>query len=324
MRQGGAVTGVTLAGPDGPQSVRAGKGVVIATGGFSHDAGRRARYQPPGAGPLSATCPTAAGDGIRLGLDAGAAMAEGNTNHFFWVPASRYRRRDGSACAFPHTVTDRAKPGLIAVNRRGRRFVNEAVSYHEFVLAMLRPGNDGPSVPAWLVCDRDFLWRYGLGAVRPFALSLAWPKSSGYLIEAPDLRALAARTGIDADGLEATVAGFNRDAARGEDPAFGRGGDAYQRHLGDARVAPNPCVRPLLRPPFYAVQVEPADLGTATGLAVDACARVLDAEGVAVPGLYACGNDMASVMNGAYPGPGITLGPALTFGYLAARTIAGT
>lgn len=321
VRRGRAVAGVTLDTAGGVQTILVRKGVVIATGGFSHDTALRARFQPQAAAPLSATCPAATGDGIRLALAVDAALDTGNLQHFFWVPASRYRRPDGSDCIYPHTVADRAKPGLIAVNRHGRRFVNEAVSYHEFVLAMLR-GADAPSVPAWLICDRDFLWRYGLGAVRPFRLSLRQPIGSGYLVRADSPRALGAALGIDAEGLAATVADFNNAAERGEDPAFGRGGDAYQRHLGDALVTPNPCVRRIRRPPFYAVRVEPADLGTATGLRVDARARVLDAQDAPVPGLYACGNDMGSIMAGAYPGPGITLGPALTFGYLAARTIA--
>jgi succinate dehydrogenase/fumarate reductase flavoprotein subunit len=320
--EGGAVVGVRLDG--GAGVVRARKGVVVATGGFSHDPSLRARFQPDAAPALSATCATASGDGIRAAVAAGAALEARNANHFFWVPASRYRRRDGTDCIYPHTVTDRGKPGVIAVNSRGRRFVNEAVSYHEFVTAMLRPGNDGPAVPAWLICDRTFLWRYGLGAVRPMALSLSWPKSSGYLVEAPSIAALAACLGIDAAALTATVERFNRDAEHGEDSEFHRGADAYQRHLGDATVTPNPCVRSIRRAPFYAVRVEPADLGTATGLAVDAAARVLDAGGAPIPGLYACGNDMASIMNGAYPGPGITLGPALTFGYLAGRSLAAT
>lgn len=322
VRQDGIITGVTFATEAGSETVGVRQGVVIATGGFSHDTALRARFQPQAAAPLSATCPSVTGDGIRLALAADAALESRHANHFFWVPASRYRRRDGSECIFAHTISDRAKPGLIAVNRQGCRFVNEAVSYHEFVTAMLRAGADAPAVPAWLICDRDFVWRYGLGAVRPFSLSLRWPINSGYLTRADTIHALADALGIDADGLDETVHHFNAGAARGEDLEFGRGGNAYQRHLGDALVTPNPCVRPILRPPFYAVRVEPADLGTATGLRVDAQARVLDSEGRPVPRLYACGNDMGSIMNGAYPGPGITLGPALTFGYLAARAIA--
>ena len=128
--------------------------------------------------------------------------------------------------------------------------------------------------------------------------------------------------GIDPAGLGATVAAHNEDARAGIDRRFGRGSDAYQRHLGDADHRPNPCLAPIETPPFYAVAVYPADLGTATGLVTDARARVLAADGTPIAGLYACGNDMNSVMKGAYPGPGITLGPALTFGYLAARDAA--
>jgi succinate dehydrogenase/fumarate reductase flavoprotein subunit len=133
------------------------------------------------------------------------------------------------------------------------------------------------------------------------------------------VRGLAQAIGIDPDALAATVESFNADAVHGRDPAFGRGGDSYQRHLGDAEHRPNPCVAPITRPPFHAVAVYPADLGTAAGLVTDASACVLASDGAPIPGLYACGNDMNSVMRGAYPGPGITLGPALTFGYLAAR-----
>jgi hypothetical protein len=199
---------------------------------------------------------------------------------------------------------------MIAVNQAGARFTNEAVSYHAFVQAMFRAENASPSIPAYLICDRKALWAYGLGAVKPFTLSLRRPIQSGYLARADTIAALADRLGIDGIQLVRTVTCYNRDAAGGQDHAFCRGGDAYQR------------VAPITRPPFYAVALRPGDLGTATGLVVDAAARVLDAAGAPVPQLYACGNDMASLMRGAYPGPGITLGPALTFGYLAARAIA--
>jgi succinate dehydrogenase/fumarate reductase flavoprotein subunit len=221
---------------------------------------------------------------------------------------------------FPHTVTDRGKPGSIVVDAQARRFVNEAVSYHEFVRAMLRAGN---AAPVFLICDRTFLWRYGLGAIHPFSLSLRRWKASGYLVEAADIRTLAGRLGLDPDRLAATLERFNSSARLGEDPAFGRGGDAYQRYLGDPQQTPNPCVRPIEHAPFYAIALRPADLGTSAGLVTDGAAQVLDADAVPIPGLYACGNDMNSVMNGAYPGPGITLGPALTFGFLAGRSLCG-
>ncbi len=318
---GTRITGILLRDAAGAETELTCRGVVLATGGFSHDAALRARTLPEAAGMVSAAAPGNAGEGIGLGLDAGGALGTANASGAFWVPVSRFRRADGSDGVFPHTVTDRAKPGLIAVDAAGERFVNEAVSYHEFVLAMLRHGL-GADRPAHLICDRRFLWTYGLGRVRPFSLRLREHLASRYLHAAPSLGALATALGIDAAGLTATVAAHNADARAGVDRRFGRGSDAYQRHLGDADHRPNPCLAPIETPPFYAVAVYPADLGTATGLVTDAQARVLGADGVPIAGLYACGNDMNSVMNGAYPGPGITLGPALTFGYLAARDAA--
>jgi len=327
INDNGKVAGVTLArgrnGEAGRRDIRASRGVVLATGGFSQDPQMRARYLPDGAGNLSAACSSITGDGLRLGMLVGGGMCEQNADNAFWTPVSRFTRRDGSQGVFPHTVTDRGKPGVIAVNRSGRRFTNEAQSYHEFVRAMFRGDNDGPCIPAYLICDRRFLWRYGLGAVSPFALSLHEYLRGGYLVRGQTIGALALALGIDAEPLAATLARYNEGARNGTDPEFGRGGDAYQRYLGDADHTPNPCVAPIEHPPFYAVAVHPGDLGTAAGLLTDENARVLDGAGRPIDNLYACGNDMSSIMNGAYPGPGITLGPALTFGYLAAKHMAG-
>ncbi len=140
--------------------------------------------------------------------------------------------------------------------------------------------------------------------------------------EAPGIDELAARLGIEKSALSVTLDGYNAHARMGRDPEFGRGTTIYQRYLGDADHAPNPCVAPIERAPFYALRIYPADLGTAIGLRTDRDARVLREDGTAISGLYACGNDMGSIMNGNYPGPGITLGPALTFGYVAGRHLA--
>ena len=142
------------------------------------------------------------------------------------------------------------------------------------------------------------------------------------MIEAPSLDALADLIGVEKSVLSATVDNYNAHARIGLDPEFGRGATIYQRHLGDAGHSPNPCVAPIERAPFYALRIYPADLGTAIGLRTDADARVLNRNGAPIAGLYACGNDMGSIMNGNYPGPGITLGPALTFGYIAGRHLA--
>jgi len=296
--------------------------VILASGGVSHDAQLRSRYLPSIAGDLTATVGSpATRSGAHLAQAVGARLSDGPDRQAFWMPASLFTRRDGTRGVFPHTVTDRGKPGLIAVDQQGRRFVNEALSYHEFVRGQLRAGTD--AIPAWLVCDRRFLWRYGLGSVQPFAPSVARQVASGALKRASTLAGLAQAMAVPTDAFVATVERYNADARRGVDSQFGRGADIYQRHLGDADHGPNPCVAPIERGPFHAVAVWPADLGMAAGVVTDASARVLSAEGVPIPGLYACGNDMQSVMNGAYPGPGITLGPALAFGYLAARHAAG-
>jgi succinate dehydrogenase/fumarate reductase flavoprotein subunit len=312
---------VQTLGADGTRAtLQARRGLVLASGGISHDAALRSTYVPAAAGALSATvAPGRAPRGARLAQQVGARLSAPGTEGAFWVPASTFTRRDGSSGVFPHTVTDRAKPGLIAVGADGRRFVNEAVSYHEFVRAQLRCG--GAAVPAWLLCDRRFLWKYGLGRVRPFALSVRAEVADGYLKQAATLEDLARQLGVPPPALAQTVAEYNRHARRGEDPAFGRGSNAYQRHLGDGDHAPNPCVAPLEQAPFHAVAVWPADLGMSAGIQTDDHARVLGENGP-MAGLYACGNDMASVMEGAYPGPGITLGPALTFAWLAGRDAA--
>lgn len=316
--EGRCVAGVEVAHAGQRERVTARRAVILATGGISHGGDLRARVVPALAGRLTAT--VGSDDvpcGARLALAAGAQLSPSPQQQAFWVPASTFTRADGSAGVYPHTVADRAKPGLIAVDRNGRRFVNEAVSYHDFVRAQLQAGED--AVPAWLVCDRRFLWRYGLGRIKPFTRSVAGELASGYLKQAPTLAALAQSLGLPVAAFVETVEGFNADARRGVDTAFGRGGDIYQRHLGDADHGPNPCVAPIEVAPYGAVAVWPADLGMAAGLVTDAATRVLAADGTPIAGLHACGNDMQSVMNGAYPGPGITLGPALVFGYLAAR-----
>jgi succinate dehydrogenase/fumarate reductase flavoprotein subunit len=314
VMEDGRVSGVRVRG----ETIRARRGVVLATGGFSHDPALRAELLPKAA-RFSAAHSGNSGDGIRLARAAGGALDTSGEDSAFWTPVSRFIRRDGSEAIFPHTVTDRGKPGTIAVNAAGQRFVNEALSYHEFVRAMLR--DEAARRATFLLCDHRFLRRYGLGPIPPFPFSPKPWQRSGYLVSAPDLAALARALGLNAAALEGTVSRFNDDARAGIDRAFGRGSDAYQRYLGDPLHRPNPCLAPLATPPFHAIALYAADLGTAAGLAADQDARVLNPAGQPIPGLYACGNDMHSVMNGAYPGPGITLGPALTFAYLAVRSL---
>jgi succinate dehydrogenase/fumarate reductase flavoprotein subunit len=213
---------------------------------------------------------------------------------------------------------DRAKPGMVTLNQAGERFVNESTSYHLFGLAMQAKA----AVPAYLVCDAQALRLYGLGMVRPGGKGLTPFLADGYLTEAASLPELAAKLNMPAANVLATIARFNASAALGVDSDFGRGETAYQRNLGDpSRATPNPCMGAITQGPFYAVRLYPGDIGAATGFVTDETARVLDVNGLAVPGLYAVGNDMQSIMGGVYPAPGITLGPGLVFAYLAARDL---
>lgn len=315
---GGRVHGVRLQDATDIRRVTVRRGVVLATGGFNHDPAQRAAFLRDADPAHSATAPGLGGAAQRLALAFGAAMAPAGRDAGFWAPVSTRLRADGSRAVFPHFVLDRGKPGTVCVGADGRRFVNESTSYHEFARAMFAAG----AVPAFLICDAPALRRYGLGMVRPGRPKRAL-RDDGYLTEAPDLATLAGRLGIDPAGLAATVERMNRFAASGADPEFGRGSTAYHHVNGDAGHRPNPNLGPIATPPFYAVRLWPGDIGVARGLAVDADARVLDGAGRPIEGLYACGNDMQSIMGGVYPGPGITIGPGLVFAYLAARHLAG-
>lgn len=298
------------------------RGVVLATGGFPANASMQADLLPHADQHYSMAPSSNSGDGLRLACEAGAAVETDNIGNAFWTPVSVMRDKDGREIRFPHLILDRQKPGVIAVNQAGRRFVNEATSYHEFVEAMQRAHETEPTIPAYLVCDADFLRNYGLGLVRPAARSLSRFLDSGYLVSGSSIAELARRLGVDAAALADSVAQMNRAAASGHDPAFGKGSTAYNRYLGDPAHLPNPCLGPIEKAPFYAVRVFPGDIGTAAGLKTDPKARVLNGDGHPIAGLFAAGNDMNSIMAGAYPGAGITLGPALTFGYIAGLQLA--
>jgi succinate dehydrogenase/fumarate reductase flavoprotein subunit len=257
--------------------------------------------------------------GAQFGASIGVQGGNRATTPAFWAPVSLRRRPDGTQAVFPHFVMDRAKPGMVTVNQAGRRFVNESTSYHLFALAMQAVADGANSVPAYLICDADALRRYGSGMVRPGGKGLAPFLADGYLTEADSLAELAQKLDIPADTLSATVARFNQMAADGVDTDFHRGETAYQQNIGDpAWSGKNPNLGPLKTAPFYAVRLYPGDIGASTGLVCDDHARVLDASGQPIAGLYAAGNDMNSIMGGVYPAPGITIGPALVFGALAA------
>lgn len=317
------VTGarVNVSGKD--MSIKVRKGVVLATGGFGHNAEFRRRFMPQAVPMHSLSCAGNRGDGLAIGTRIGAAIGSANIDSGLWAPVSIVPRPDGGEGLFPHLVLDRAKPGLIAVNAAGRRFVNEAVSYHDFVLAMFESHRTVPSVPAYLICDAVFLERYGLGVIYPGHRRPHAFVENGYVMSGATLDELAGTIAVDAANLRATVQRHNEFARTGVDTDFGKGETDLNRFNGDAQHRPNPCIGRLEAAPFYALPVWPADIAVSTGLATDANAQVRAADGSLIDGLYACGNDMASVMGGSYPGPGTTLGPAMVFAYRAARHAAG-
>ena len=322
LRDGDRVCGAVLGTPEGEVEVQARRGVVLAAGGYPHDPARRRNTFPADAEHLTVAAPSATGDGLRLGESVGGQMDNTLATPGAWCPVSLVPHPDGTVGRFPHII-ERNKPGIIGVLADGRRFCNEGQSYHDYVVAMLAAVPPGQEVASWLVCTRAFQRRYGLGIARPTPLPVGPYIRSGYIKAGRTLAELARACGIDPEGLGRTVAEYNTHARQGEDPLFGRGSTPYNRAGGDTRQQPNPCVAPIERGPFYAVKVVSGSFGTFAGLRTDECARVLDGNGQPVPGLYAAGTDMASVMGGHYPAGGINLGPAMTFGYVAGRHASG-
>ncbi len=321
--ENGRVAGVVVERAGQKQALRAKRGVVLATGGFNRHPLLRSQLLPsvptytPGA-------PGHTGDAIELALKAGARLGEGNFDNALWAPVSVRQRPDGSTAVYPHFIMDRGKPGTVVVNKAGRRFLNETLSYHLFGHTMVEANGVSPCIPAFLIADQRALRKYGLGLVRPGGRGTKPLIDEGYLIEAPTIGDLARKLDIDVAGLEETVRKMKAYSATGVDPEFGRGTTLYQRNLGDPIHKPNPTLGAIDRPPFYAVRLYPGDIGASTGLVTDEKARVLGKDNAPIPGLYAVGNDMNSIMGGTYPAPGITLGPGIAFAYLAASDAALT
>jgi succinate dehydrogenase/fumarate reductase flavoprotein subunit len=251
----------------------------------------------------------------------GGVIETGLASAGAWCPVSRVTWPDGSEGIFPHII-ERGKPGVIAVRADGRRFVNEADGYHDFVTALLAATPDGEPARAWLICDDRFLRRWGLGVVKPDPVPAWHWRRSGYLKSARSLQELATICGINSR-LEETVDAFNHGARQGIDPEFGRGWSPYNRYQGDPNRTPNPNVAPIEQGPFHAIEVIPGSFGSFAGLATDERARVLKSDGSPILGLFAAGADAASIMAGFYPAGGINLGPAMVLGYVAARQCAG-
>ncbi|WP_454737296.1 FAD-dependent oxidoreductase [Cupriavidus necator] len=317
----GVVRGVRAVKDGRPVEIRALRGVILAAGGFERNQAMREQYLPqPTQAAWSATPPNNTGDAIRAAQAAGAGVAL--MSQVWGAPTVHVRGEEKQRALF----IERAMPGCLVVNGQGRRFVNEAAPYSEFVPAMYRDHEEtGCSVPAWLVFDATFRHKYPCGPILPGSVmpDRSIPAAlSGILVRAGSLGELAALTGIDATGLADSVARMNRYAATGVDEEFGKGDNLFDTYYSDPAVRPNPCLAPIGKAPFYAVRLDAGDIGTKGGLVTDASARVLREDGSAIAGLFAIGNTSASMMGPSYPGAGSTLGPAMTFGFIAADVLA--
>jgi succinate dehydrogenase/fumarate reductase flavoprotein subunit len=322
--EGDRVVGATVMQEGKPVEVRARRGVVLACGGFPFDVERRKQlfpHAPTGREHYTPSPPLNTGDGLRLGESVGAWVDPTIPNAAAWCPTSVSKRSDGSEGVMPHFI-DRAKPGVIAVTQSGRRFCNEALSYHDFVQNLVKACEGQPEVTCWLLCDHAHLRQYGLGAVAPFPLPIGKHLKSGYLKRGNSIDDLARIMQVPVAAVKEEIEIFNQDSKTGVDTKFGKGSTAYNRYQGDSLVKPNPCMAPIVQGPFYAIKVVVGEIGTFAGLATNASCQVLTQDKQTVKGLYAVGNDAASVMGGNYPGAGITLGPAVTFGFVVGQKLA--
>jgi succinate dehydrogenase/fumarate reductase flavoprotein subunit len=323
VEDGGRIVGAIFGTANGDIAIRAKKGVVLATGGIGWNRGLRDRLFPEATRRYSLSPDSNTGDGILAGESAQGQIEQDIRSPALWMPSSVMQQPDGHTSVFPHIMLDRAKPGLMAVNGTGRRFVNEANSYHDFVDAMLRSHATVPSIPSFLVCDRSFIRDYGLGLIYPGTRNLSRYTRSGYLLCGDSVAELAQAIGVDDGALAETIERYNRSADAGIDADFGRGESELNRFNGDALNKPNPCLRKIGPGPYFAVAVWPSDLASSAGLRTDVNGRVLTSERQPIPGLYAVGNDAASIFRGTYPGPGTMIGPAMVFAWRAAMDIAG-
>jgi succinate dehydrogenase/fumarate reductase flavoprotein subunit len=317
----GGVQGLVVRRDGAAVTVAARRGVVLASGGFGANAALRQKYIPMPEQHVNVQPVENDGDGIRLGQEAGGRLGDTNPDNATWAPVSTLRRRDGTTARYPHFGPDRGKPGSIIVDATGRRFVDEASPYQSFVRAM----HEAKIGKAYFIGNHHFLRSYGMGFALPSPYPIGFLVRLGYLIKAPTLSALARKINIDPAILEATVDEFNEHARRGQDPQFGRGANIYDNSQGDQAHKPNPNVGPVGGGPYYAVALQPGDIGTTFGMDTNEDAQVLSGDGGVVRGLYAVGLDQNSVMRGEYPGGGSGIGPGMTFGYRAAlRMVAAT
>jgi 3-oxosteroid 1-dehydrogenase len=320
VREGDTITGAVVQYQGRELRIKARKGVVLAAGGFDKNPEMRSEHAPLYPNALySGGTGGNTGDAIRAARQLGAEvmnMQSAWAAPVFYVPGEDR----GRLCTI-----ERALPGSIMINQSGQRYLNEAASYHITGQQMARRQQEhGDASPSWFVFDQAYRHNYPVGPLYPIVPDWAHNGAvRSILKKGSTLAELADNMGVDAAAFKATIARFNEHAAKGEDPDFQRGEAAYDKMYGDPRVAPNPCLRPIEKGPFYAMPIYPGDIGTNGGLKTDALARVVDGKGQPITGLYAIGNCAASAMGESYPGAGVTIGPALTFGFIAAQHATG-
>ena len=305
-------------------NIKANKGVILASGGFEKDQNLREQYLPqPTNSDWSAGNIYNTGDALKVALKLGADTHQMDTG--WWSTVMKVPNQEKGWLS----MVDKSMPGNYTVNKNGERFSNESQNYVSFVDDMFKQYAEGnPCAPCYMIFDSNFRKNRPCG---PLLQGTMQPDSSvpkewwtpSFLSKGDTLEELAEIVGIDPQGLLKTQAKVNKFSKTGKDLDLKRGDSVYDRYYGDPSVTPNPCLASLDKGPFYCMVLYPGEMGTAGGLVIDVNARVLKADGVAIPGLYACGNCTTALLP-KYPGPGSTLGPAMTFGYLAAKHITGT
>ncbi len=321
VKDEGRVTGIEGLRDGQPFQLNARSGVIITTGGFEWDEDKRQTFLR---GPMDAPAspPTASGEGLKLAMESGAKL--GNMTQGWWAPTLVIPDNpwpNGEQRAAP-VLIERTVPHSLMVNRKGERFCNEAANYSALAGAFHQfdpQTYDYPNLPAWLVFDEDYVERYPIGPRLPGQPVPEWVTRAETLVE------LAEEIGVLPGALAATVARFNAHTEEGRDPDFERGTSAYDHFYGDrSREGTAVTLGPVARAPFYAVEIRMGLLGTNGGARTDGQARILGHDGEPIAGLYGAGNAIACPTGGIYAGAGGTLGPALTFGYIAGRTAAKT
>ncbi|MBK6491295.1 MAG: FAD-binding protein [Sphingomonadales bacterium] len=317
----GQVTGALIRRKGKEIRIRARKGVILAAGGFDKNQEMRDANAPLYRNAqLSGGTAGNTGDSIRAAIGLGADtmnMHSAWAAPVFYVPGEDR----GRLCTI-----ERALPGCLMVNQSGDRYLNEAASYHVVGQQMAkREADHGDASPSWFVFDYRYRHSYPVGPLLPIMPDwLQRGEVRSILKKGRTVEDLAIAMGVDPARLVATMTRYNEFAAKGEDPDFRRGEAAYDKMYGDPSVTPNPCLRPLVKAPYFAMPIYPGDIGTNGGLKTNHLAQVVGTDGKPISGLYAIGNNAASAMGESYPGAGVTIGPALTFGYIAAKQITGS